>query len=234
MADKKKKKKEETAVWDYESEAAGFPADFDEMGETPERLAPRPDSGLTDEERLEILEEFRRRQLQGGPGANVAMTPGRGPLLTDSTEGALTQLGRGTGAALDEWDQRTSFEMPSVPGHESSDAPRFSPVAGTVKSLRKGLGSIDDAFNKTIKQGEELEDSLTPQFSLGKYIDEAKSSAERYKTPALPTPARAQTSVDNLEELELYKKLIQSGKTPEQAEATIRNIQIMDPRSNLK
>lgn len=260
-------KKDETAVWDYESKEK----------KTPSR------SALSAEEKLKILEEFRSRQRKEGPGADIDLAPERGPFLTDSSEAALTQLGRGTGVALDEWDRRSSMEMPVVPGMpRDSDAPRFSPVAGTVRAFRKGVDSIDDVvkrmgykgktgpinealrerrladdivradrkvvgdpdllddfpglkenskkykradevadadFEKTLQAGEE---AIAEKPGLFKDMTDAemKGSAEFL---------RAKPFSPNREELTLYYKLLESGKTPQQAQLTLQNRRLMQP-----
>ena len=140
----------------------------------PVRQARSPEDkiGLGENDAQDIIDYIASQEAQAGgrgPGGNIPVGAEQGPLLTDSTEEALTQIGRGTGAAIDEWDQRTSFAMPTVAGHESKDDPRFSPVAGTTKAFKGLFKGMSDAEMRTAR------DFLKNQNKKRGILDEAKA-----------------------------------------------------------
>lgn len=120
---------------------------------------------LTPEEKARYLAEFRARKkkpemqpasieddiLAGagrsagpdGPGAPVPVGQG---LVTDSTEGALNKIADVSGALIDEYDRRSQIDLPeNVIAGQKLPPMKFSPVMGTVKSVKKGVKELSDA-----------------------------------------------------------------------------------------
>jgi len=109
-------------------------------------------AALTDKEKLELLKAHRARKRKEGPGADMDVGQG---LVTDSTEGALNKIADSTGALIDEYDRRSQIDLPeNIIAGQKMKPMKFSPVMGTVKSVKKGVKELSDAdFAKMYPSG---------------------------------------------------------------------------------